>query len=156
MSSTHASAYKTVTGGGLKLKVALKRKKKKKKSKKSKKPKTDLSEIARERLTRFEEEEKRKLEEDEAESLEIALALKAREDEDKDENAPDDSTRDTRTATQKAFDKRYQARINNVQTKKMKLYVNQSHRARVEEFNMYLANLSEHHDVPKVGNAGLG
>jgi hypothetical protein len=31
-----------------------------------------------------------------------------------------------------------------------------SHRQRIEKFNTMLANLSEHHDVPKVGNAGMG
>jgi hypothetical protein len=31
-----------------------------------------------------------------------------------------------------------------------------THRQRIEKFNTMLANLSEHHDVPKVGNAGMG
>ena len=28
---------------------------------------------------------------------------------------------------------------------------NKSHRDRIEEFNQYLANMSEHYDIPKVG-----
>jgi len=26
-----------------------------------------------------------------------------------------------------------------------------THRKRIEEYNQYLANLSEHHDIPRVG-----
>jgi protein FAM32A len=28
---------------------------------------------------------------------------------------------------------------------------NKSHRDRIQDFNQYLANLSEHYDIPKVG-----
>ena len=47
-------------------------------------------------------------------------------------------------------------RLMNVETKKMQAFVNTSHRDRVEAFNKYLTDLTEHHDMPKVGNAGLG
>ena len=34
--------------------------------------------------------------------------------------------------------------------------VQKTHREKIDEFNNHLASLSEHHDVPKVGNAGMG
>ena len=47
-------------------------------------------------------------------------------------------------------------RLLNAETKKMQVFVSTSHRERVEAFNKYLTDLTEHHDMPKVGNAGLG
>ena len=40
--------------------------------------------------------------------------------------------------------------------KRLKKIVAKSHREKVNDFNNLLASLSEHHDVPKVGNAGMG
>ena len=40
-------------------------------------------------------------------------------------------------------------RLMNVETKKMQTFVNTSHRERVEAFNKYLTDLTEHHDMPK-------
>lgn len=34
---------------------------------------------------------------------------------------------------------------------KMAKTANKSHRDRIEDFNQYLANMSEHYDIPKVG-----
>ncbi|CAD6252191.1 unnamed protein product [Miscanthus lutarioriparius] len=34
---------------------------------------------------------------------------------------------------------------------KMAKVANKSHRDRIQDFNQYLANLSEHYDIPKVG-----
>ena len=54
---------------------------------------------------------------------------------------------DRRTAAEKKYDeqllKREQERVAKMAQK--------SHREKVAEFNAYLENLSEHHDIPKVG-----
>ena len=54
---------------------------------------------------------------------------------------------DKRTAAEKRYDemiaKREKERVSKAASK--------SHRERVNEFNAYLQNLSEHHDIPKVG-----
>ena len=63
---------------------------------------------------------------------------------------------DTRTRSEKLFEERMKKRLMNAETKKMKAFVSSSHRERVEAFNKYLTDLTEHHDMPKVGNAGLG
>lgn len=39
-------------------------------------------------------------------------------------------------------------RINSIRLAKT---ANKSHRDRIQDFNQYLANLSEHYDIPKVG-----
>lgn len=58
-----------------------------------------------------------------------------------------DENADLRTAAEKKFEeslaKREQERIAKLASK--------SHKTRVKEFNEYLANLSEHHDIPRVG-----
>ena len=38
----------------------------------------------------------------------------------------------------------------------MKQNVSTGYREKVDKFNSYLEGLSEHHDIPKVGNAGMG
>lgn len=54
---------------------------------------------------------------------------------------------DRRTAAEKRHDemlaKREKERVSKAASK--------SHRERVNEFNTYLQNLSEHHDIPRVG-----
>ncbi len=61
------------------------------------------------------------------------------------EGHPD--TTDRRTAAEKRHDemmaKRERGRVAKAASK--------SHRERVNEFNAYLQNLSEHHDIPRVG-----
>ena len=42
------------------------------------------------------------------------------------------------------------------ETKKLRTQASESHREKISRYNKYLASLSEHHDVPKVGNAGMG
>lgn len=59
---------------------------------------------------------------------------------------------DTRTDAQKRYDKVMEER----EEKRLKTMVAKSHREKVNDFNNLLASLSEHHDVPKVGNAGMG
>ncbi|EFJ48610.1 hypothetical protein VOLCADRAFT_104664 [Volvox carteri f. nagariensis] len=48
-------------------------------------------------------------------------------------------------------EKRYEARFRKVEEQMCKKAAAKSHRERVKEFNEYLAQLSEHHDIPKVG-----
>ncbi|XP_078438556.1 7-dehydrocholesterol reductase-like protein [Wolffia australiana] len=48
-------------------------------------------------------------------------------------------------------EKRYIEQRDNIDIKKLAKTANKSHRDRIEDFNQYLANLSEHYDIPKVG-----
>ncbi len=54
---------------------------------------------------------------------------------------------DRRTAAEKRYDEMQAKREREMATK----MAAKSHRERVNEFNAYLQNLSEHHDIPKVG-----
>lgn len=48
-------------------------------------------------------------------------------------------------------EKRYHEQKIKLEAKRLAKVESKSHRQRVEEFNQYLANLSEHYDIPKVG-----
>ncbi|KAK9810731.1 hypothetical protein WJX73_003603 [Symbiochloris irregularis] len=61
------------------------------------------------------------------------------------EPLPEDA--DRRTAAEKRFDERAAQQ----EAGRIKKLAAKSHRERVAQFNDYLANLSEHHDIPKVG-----
>ncbi|BDA41034.1 probable protein FAM32A at C-terminar half [Coccomyxa sp. Obi] len=54
---------------------------------------------------------------------------------------------DRRTAAEKRYDEMQAKREREMAAK----LAAKSHRERVNEFNAYLQNLSEHHDIPKVG-----
>lgn len=54
---------------------------------------------------------------------------------------------DRRTPAEKRHDEKMAAR----ERERVAKQAMKSHRERVNEFNAYLANLSEHHDIPKVG-----
>ncbi|GLC41597.1 hypothetical protein PLESTB_000698200 [Pleodorina starrii] len=54
---------------------------------------------------------------------------------------------DRRTEAEKRFD----ARFRKVEEQMCTKAAAKSHRERVKDFNEYLAKLSEHHDIPKVG-----
>jgi len=54
---------------------------------------------------------------------------------------------DHRTQAEKNFDLAREAAESRVIQKQIK----QSHRAKIEKFNEYLANLTEHYDIPRVG-----
>lgn len=60
---------------------------------------------------------------------------------------PSIEDQDKRTVTEKKFEERLLKR--EVQTAKTQVL--KSHREKVKEFNEYLASLTEHHDIPKVG-----
>ncbi|KAL2650986.1 hypothetical protein R1flu_019114 [Riccia fluitans] len=48
-------------------------------------------------------------------------------------------------------EKKYHEQRMVLETKRLAKVASKSHRQKIEEFNQYLANLSEHYDIPKVG-----
>ncbi len=48
-------------------------------------------------------------------------------------------------------EKKYHEQKEKLELRRLAKVASKSHRQRVEEFNQYLANLSEHYDIPKVG-----
>ncbi|KAL6215217.1 hypothetical protein ACLB2K_014648 [Fragaria x ananassa] len=48
-------------------------------------------------------------------------------------------------------ERRYMEQAERLQALRLAKMAKKSHRDRVQEFNQYLANLSEHYDIPKVG-----
>lgn len=54
---------------------------------------------------------------------------------------------DRRTEAEKRFEQRQMQ----LEQDRLKKLASKSHRDRVKDFNDYLSNLSEHHDIPRVG-----
>ncbi|AQK67799.1 uncharacterized protein LOC100382807 [Zea mays] len=48
-------------------------------------------------------------------------------------------------------ERRYIEQKRKIDMQKLAKVANKSHRDRIQDFNQYLANLSEHYDIPKVG-----
>lgn len=48
-------------------------------------------------------------------------------------------------------ERRYLEHWKKIDIQRLVKAANKSHRDRIQEFNRYLANLSEHYDIPKVG-----
>ncbi|KAJ6821716.1 protein FAM32A-like [Iris pallida] len=48
-------------------------------------------------------------------------------------------------------ERRYIEQRERIDMRRLAKTANKSHRDRIEDFNQYLANLSEHYDIPKVG-----
>ncbi|KAG9454337.1 hypothetical protein H6P81_007241 [Aristolochia fimbriata] len=48
-------------------------------------------------------------------------------------------------------ERRYIEQRKKIETHRLAKNANKSHRDRIQDFNQYLANLSEHYDIPKVG-----
>lgn len=48
-------------------------------------------------------------------------------------------------------ERRYLQQWENIDLQRISKVASKSHRDRIQEFNQYLANLSEHYDIPKVG-----
>ncbi|KAK4435673.1 hypothetical protein Salat_0730800 [Sesamum alatum] len=48
-------------------------------------------------------------------------------------------------------ERRYLERWQKIELQRLAKTAKKSHRDRIQEFNQYLANLSEHYDIPKVG-----
>ncbi|KAG6428759.1 hypothetical protein SASPL_106796 [Salvia splendens] len=68
---------------------------------------------------------------------------------------PDKSTVDDRSASWDSnltqAERRYMEQRERIDRHKLAKTSNKSHRDRIEDFNQYLANMSEHYDIPKVG-----
>ncbi|KAH7684045.1 Protein FAM32A protein [Dioscorea alata] len=50
-----------------------------------------------------------------------------------------------------AAEKRYIEQRERIDSRRLAKTADKSHRDRIQDFNQYLANLSEHYDIPKVG-----
>lgn len=48
-------------------------------------------------------------------------------------------------------ERRYMEQRERIDSHKLAKTSNKSHRDRIQDFNQYLANMSEHYDIPKVG-----
>ncbi|ONK69402.1 uncharacterized protein A4U43_C05F22480 [Asparagus officinalis] len=48
-------------------------------------------------------------------------------------------------------ERRYIEQRERIDSKRLAKTANKSHRDRIQDFNQYLANMSEHYDIPKVG-----
>lgn len=48
-------------------------------------------------------------------------------------------------------ERRYIEQREQIDVKRLAKTANKSHRDRIQDFNQYLANMSEHYDIPKVG-----
>ncbi|KAL1551869.1 protein FAM32A-like [Salvia divinorum] len=128
------SGYENVIGGKLKLKgKALDVKAGGvKKKKKQKKQHDQISETV------------------ESENAEVASDLEKQESADANK-----STGDERSASWDSnltpAERRYMEQRERIDRHKLAKSSNKSHRDRIEDFNQYLANMSEHYDIPKVG-----
>lgn len=48
-------------------------------------------------------------------------------------------------------ERRFLQQTEKLELQRLALMASRSHRDRIQQFNQYLANLSEHYDIPKVG-----
>ncbi|CAH2050556.1 unnamed protein product [Thlaspi arvense] len=69
-----------------------------------------------------------------------------------------DANKSTREGNTAAYDdhltpaeRRYMEQKENIDAHRLAKTANKSHRDRIQDFNQYLANMSEHYDIPKVG-----
>ena len=68
------------------------------------------------------------------------------------DNTDDNNVKDSRTKAEREYDEKNKMR----ELERLKKVAKLTHRETIDQYNNYLASLSEHHDVPKVGNAGMG
>ncbi|CAA7056707.1 unnamed protein product [Microthlaspi erraticum] len=140
------SAYDNVIGGKLKLKgKALDVKaggvKKKKKQKKHEEQALKITEHDL-------------VEGESAEALGKLIEGDDREEEeeaDRGEKAREDSLAQPDDDLLTPAERRYIEQKQRLDVQKLAKEANKSHRNRIEDFNQYLANMSEHYDIPKVG-----
>ncbi|KAF3589410.1 hypothetical protein F2Q69_00026889 [Brassica cretica] len=133
------SAYDNVIGGKLKLKgkaLDVKAGGVKKKKKQKKQEEQDLKITDHHELIEGENTEALgKLIEEEGEEDEAGMSELAKYDDDQLTPA----------------ERRYIEQKQRLDVQKLAKEANKSHRNRIEDFNQYLANMSEHYDIPKVG-----
>ncbi|CAH9115327.1 unnamed protein product [Cuscuta epithymum] len=132
------SAYDNAVVGKLKLKgKALDVKTGSMKKKKHKKSSDQISQVMETKLSA-------------GESDELIVVDRNQEEMNKEANKTNgegDAARDYLTPAER----RYMEQRERIDKKKMAKTANKSHRDRIEDFNQYLANMSEHYDIPKVG-----
>ncbi len=68
------------------------------------------------------------------------------------DNTDGNNVKDSRTEAERNYDEKNRLR----ELERLKKVAKLTHRETIDQYNNYLASLSEHHDVPKVGNAGMG
>ncbi|CAI5976110.1 unnamed protein product [Closterium sp. NIES-64] len=76
-----------------------------------------------------------------------ALAVGGAGGEEEGEQQAQEEAEDLRTPAER----RYHEQLEKLEAERAARGASKSHRQRVEDFNKYLANLSEHHDIPKDG-----
>ncbi|CAI5490648.1 unnamed protein product [Closterium sp. Naga37s-1] len=76
-----------------------------------------------------------------------AVAVGGAGGEEEGEQQAQEEAEDLRTPAER----RYHEQLEKLEAERAARGASKSHRHRVEDFNKYLANLSEHHDIPKVG-----
>lgn len=145
------SAYANVVGGKLKLKgkpldVRAAGVKKKKKKRDAQQEQLRLLEGLDEEKGVVEGEQTNKHSPSEADA-EAKGEVEVEGEEGRAVERPGAPCEDQRTAAEK----RYHEQKAQLDAQRMSKVACKSHRQRVEEFNQYLANLSEHYDIPKVG-----
>ncbi|XP_019176555.1 PREDICTED: protein FAM32A-like [Ipomoea nil] len=132
------SAYDNVIGGKLKLKgkaLDVKASGMKKKKKKQKNNYDNISQSNENELSA-------------GESAELLVDSNQEEIKDANKTVPEgDAARDYLTPAER----RYMEQRERIDMQKMAKTANKSHRDRIQDFNQYLANMSEHYDIPKVG-----
>ncbi|KAI9730855.1 MAG: hypothetical protein M1834_005573 [Cirrosporium novae-zelandiae] len=135
------SDYTAPTRGALKLKGVKDSKIKKHKKKKEKKERSESA-----AATSGGEEEKAEASRNNQKKLHDAL----RDEDDKREEEDGDEGYEPgrqKTETEKHYEEMRRKRLN----ERLKREGIKTHKERVEELNRYLSNLSEHHDMPRIG-----
>lgn len=138
------SGYENVVGGKLKLKgkaLDVKAggvKKKKKKKQQETQHQDPVSEVIESELSAGEG---------------VALSNEPIEDEINDESKLSEEGKEAAPYDHQLTpaEKRYIEQREQIDVKKLAKTANKSHRDRIQDFNQYLANMSEHYDIPKVG-----
>ncbi|CAH2037299.1 unnamed protein product [Thlaspi arvense] len=137
------SAYENVIGGKLKLKgkaLDVKAGGVKKKKKKQKNQEEVALKITEHEL----------IEGENAEAL-GKLIEGEEEEQDRSEKASEDAKFQHDDDHLTPAERRYIEQKQRLDVQKLAKEANKSHRNRIEDFNQYLANMSEHYDIPKVG-----
>ncbi|KAK3052342.1 hypothetical protein LTR09_006552 [Extremus antarcticus] len=132
-----SSDYTNAIGGGLKLKGSNVDKKKKKKKSKPVDEQADDSKVVAKK-----------------DDVEECAAQKALADEENEDGAGDvvketesEAKQYGKTEAQRRHEERRRKRLD----ERLKREGVKTHKERVEELNKYLSNLSEHHDMPRIG-----
>eukprot|EP00245_Coleochaete_scutata_P007222 TRINITY_DN22358_c0_g1_i1.p1 TRINITY_DN22358_c0_g1~~TRINITY_DN22358_c0_g1_i1.p1 ORF type:complete len:125 (-),score=40.50 TRINITY_DN22358_c0_g1_i1:57-431(-) len=94
---------------------------------------------------------KKKKKKSKSESLEMALKEMGEEAWDDGENEQGTNQQPAQEDHRTEAEKRYDEQLAKIEARRVGRSAEKSHREKVEDFNKYLANLSEHYDIPKVG-----